>query len=451
LDATRVGPSCYQSKTLFGMETQFPFLPNKDISEDCLHLHIYVPHSIATERARAVMVWIHGGAFLLGQASHYDGSRLALRGDVIVVSVNYRLGPFGFLSTGDSASPGNYGLWDQRLAIQWTKDNIASFGGDPESITIFGESAGGMSIGLQSISPVNKGLFQRSIAHSATAFSAVAIGHESDYKLLAFGLAKELNCIEQTDTTPDTKAFIQCLQSKSASDIQIASEPLMGEVMSHLVMPVAPVVDNDFLPALPDKLLMDSNSKSNEVFSDIDFMAGSTNDDGAAYSNLLQGVADALHINYSLGMPASALCDHVAPITAKYFYGTTSSEQVSAALCSHYTVSSGDQIEQSQRVLDMFGDILFHGPAVRQLQLHGKATHSRATFQYLFSHRPDLPMFWTFAIERPTWLKGANHGDDLAFVFGLKDIYLKKLTFSAKELKLADQVMDYWANFAKHG
>ncbi|KAJ8318393.1 hypothetical protein KUTeg_003484 [Tegillarca granosa] len=114
-----------------------------------------------------VMVWIHGGSFLFGQGMLYDGSYLALSGNVIVVTINYRLNIFGFLATGDDASVGNYGLWDQLEAIKWVRSNIFAFGGNPSSITIFGESAGSLSIGLHVLYPSDD-LFQRAIMESGS-------------------------------------------------------------------------------------------------------------------------------------------------------------------------------------------------------------------------------------------------------------------------------------------
>ena len=104
------------------------------------------------------MVWIHGGSFTLGGAPAYTPSELVTDSDVIVVVIQYRLDTLGFLSTGDDTVPGNFGLWDQNLAIRWVKTNIGAFGGDPESMTVFGESAGAASVGYQMISPASKGL-----------------------------------------------------------------------------------------------------------------------------------------------------------------------------------------------------------------------------------------------------------------------------------------------------
>ena len=104
------------------------------------------------------MVWIHGGGFTVGGASIFTPSELVTEDDVIVVVIQYRLDALGFLSSGDDTVPGNFGLWDQNLALRWVKTNIGAFGGDPESMTVFGESAGGASVGYQMISPASKGL-----------------------------------------------------------------------------------------------------------------------------------------------------------------------------------------------------------------------------------------------------------------------------------------------------
>jgi carboxylesterase type B len=181
LDATNYKSVCMQDRTI-PVNTG---LNRYTMSEDCLQLNIYVPMSVSNhgnKGGKPVMVWVHGGAFTIGTSITYDGSFLALQGDVIVVTVNYRLGFFGFYSTGDSASPGNYGLWDQRQAFQWTKDNIAVFGGDPEKITIFGESAGGFSVSLQALYPSNRGLFRRVIAQSGPALSPWAQALNPEYE-----------------------------------------------------------------------------------------------------------------------------------------------------------------------------------------------------------------------------------------------------------------------------
>ena len=134
--------------------------------EDCLFLNIYVPDTIFVDdpqiKLLPVMVWLHGGAFMIG-SNNYNrlGPQHFVNKDVIVISVNYRLGPLGFLSLGSEEVPGNAGLRDQLMALTWVRENIENFGGNPESVTFFGESAGSRSINLHLLSPLGNGLFQR--------------------------------------------------------------------------------------------------------------------------------------------------------------------------------------------------------------------------------------------------------------------------------------------------
>src|SRR5580704_377404 len=166
-DATQFGASCPQSTV------HNPFLPPGPISEDCLYLNVYTP--TVRDRGgdgRPVLVWIHGGGLTVDGARNYDGSKLAADGTV-VVTINYRLGALGFLAHPALASrpggpAGNYGLMDQQAALRWVQRNIARFGGDPHNVTIAGQSAGGLSVLAQLVSPGARGLFQRAIVQSGT-------------------------------------------------------------------------------------------------------------------------------------------------------------------------------------------------------------------------------------------------------------------------------------------
>lgn len=162
--------------------------------EDCLFLNVYVPERVADRTdGHAVMVWIYGGAFILGSSDTYDVEHLAAYGNVIYVTINYRVGPLGFLSTGDENCPGNFGMWDQRLALQWIKDNIAAFGGDVNRITVFGQSAGAVSATIHAMYPENQGLFQRIISQSGVA-AVKFINMSRDMQPLVNAIAENLGC-----------------------------------------------------------------------------------------------------------------------------------------------------------------------------------------------------------------------------------------------------------------
>lgn len=202
-DARRQGAICPQS------------VPLGLAGEDCLVLNVHTPPA-ARSRSRKlpVMVWIHGGAYILGSGAGYDPTPLVKAGEVIVVSVNYRVGPLGFLAlpglAEESGTTGNYALLDQQAGLRWVRDNIGAFGGDPRNVTLFGESAGGHSVCMQLISPGAAGLFHKAISQSGgcvgTTLGPVparqAYARSADF-------AESVGC-------PDPKTMVACLRAKPA-------------------------------------------------------------------------------------------------------------------------------------------------------------------------------------------------------------------------------------------
>ncbi|XP_055381572.1 juvenile hormone esterase-like [Condylostylus longicornis] len=172
------------------------------MSEDCLKLNVYTRNKDALQ---PVLVFIHGGAFVFGGGQSYSyGPQYLLDNDLVLVTINYRLGPFGFLSTKTKDATGNYGLKDQVLALKWIRDNIKEFGGDPNSVTIFGQSAGGWSVSAHLVSPLSKGLFHKAIAFSGSTTSAY---HIDNLKWTTI-LAKKVNCSNDNPTE-----MVKCLRN----------------------------------------------------------------------------------------------------------------------------------------------------------------------------------------------------------------------------------------------
>jgi para-nitrobenzyl esterase len=206
-DATQFGPSCPQALT------RNPFLPPGTISEDCLYLNVYAPPVSSNDQGgRPVLVWIHGGGLVQDGARNYDGTKLAAAG-AVVITINYRLGALGFLAHPALASrpggpAGNYGLMDQQAALRWVQRNIAQFGGDPDNVTIAGQSAGGLSVLAQMVSPGARGLFQRAIVQSGT----FALNQRPLAVAEAAGqtFATNVGCADQTAA---------CLRNASVSDL----------------------------------------------------------------------------------------------------------------------------------------------------------------------------------------------------------------------------------------
>lgn len=220
LDAMQFGNHCPQPASPFGIAST---------SEDCLFLNVYTPNS-GDFRLRPVMVWIHGGALVTGESNDYDPTVLVQDG-VIVVTINYRLGALGFLAhpalASDPTSAGDYGLMDQQLALRWVRDNILFFGGDPLNVTIFGESAGGLSVFSQMASPSAANLFHKAIIESG----AYALTTQTLATAEAAGttFATAAGCGSQTAA---------CLRSLPVSTI-LANENPAG---------YTPNIDGEFLP-----------------------------------------------------------------------------------------------------------------------------------------------------------------------------------------------------------
>jgi para-nitrobenzyl esterase len=190
-DASAYAPSCLQKRNLFQ--------PPGPESEDCLYLNVSTP-TLRSDAKRPVLVWIHGGGFTEDGALNYDGSKLAA-GGIVVVTINYRLGALGFLAHPALASrpggpAGNYGLMDQQAALRWVKHNIAQFGGDPRNVTIAGQSAGGVAVLAQLVSPGSRGLFQRAIVESgAFALNQVPL---ADAEAFGETIADKVGCADQS-------------------------------------------------------------------------------------------------------------------------------------------------------------------------------------------------------------------------------------------------------------
>ncbi|XP_033229048.1 esterase FE4-like [Belonocnema kinseyi] len=185
--------------------------------EDCLYLNVYTPNQKLGlgEHLLPVMVWIHGGAFNSGNSSSTGyGPDYLLDEDVVFVSLNYRLGILGFLSTGDLEAPGNFGLKDQVLALKWVQKNIRAFGGNPERVTIFGQSAGAISVGLHLLSDASNGLFQQAIMQSGSVLVPWGYQNRSQYESHVKDLAFVHLC-----PTFNSKSIVECLRTKSIEEL----------------------------------------------------------------------------------------------------------------------------------------------------------------------------------------------------------------------------------------
>ncbi|WP_051935494.1 carboxylesterase/lipase family protein [Deinococcus sp. YIM 77859] len=232
-DASRPGNVCLQRGQLGSGGTRG--------SEDCLYLNVYAP---AGATRAPVMVWIHGGSFRSGAGSDYDGRVLAREQGVIVVTLNYRLGPLGFLAAPgllEGRTTGNYGLLDQQAALRWVRENVAAFGGDPANVTVFGESAGGMSICDQLAAPGAAGLFDRAILQSGPCTPAINTVPVADALKTGAAYARALGCPEGDAT---------CLRAVPAERL-LATEVPGRRAPGSVALP--PVYGDAVLPRSPQE------------------------------------------------------------------------------------------------------------------------------------------------------------------------------------------------------
>ncbi|CAD6187241.1 unnamed protein product [Caenorhabditis auriculariae] len=270
--ALQYGAACAQdveSRPQPIVNEPYPFI----VDEDCLYLNIFSPDvSRTAPTSYPVVVFFHGGNFQSGSANEWPGHGLASRG-MVVVTVNYRLGAFGFMSLGDSET-GNYGLQDQRVALEFVRDHIASFGGDPQAVTVIGHDAGAASIGFHMQSPYSRNLFR-----SAAAMSGAEVSYHSyiGKPALAFNntikLGRYLGCSQSVPTH-----VWDCILTRSTNDIVRATTTIPIEYNRYLFMPT---VDGKYVPGNPFWTLLNAPSGSTQIMSPVPLLLGMNAQDGS--------------------------------------------------------------------------------------------------------------------------------------------------------------------------
>uniref|UniRef100_A0A9L0R924 Carboxylic ester hydrolase n=1 Tax=Equus caballus TaxID=9796 RepID=A0A9L0R924_HORSE len=346
------------------------------------------------------MVWIHGGGLMVGGASTYDGLALSAHENVVVVTIQYRLGIWGFLSTGDEHSPGNWGHLDQVAALRWVQENIANFGGDPGSVTIFGESAGGESVSVLVLSPLAKNLFHRAISESGVTYTAGLVQKDSK----AAQIAVFAGC-----KTTTSAVIVHCLRQKTEDELLETSLDLFGEPReSHPFLPT--VVDGVLLPRMPEEILAE------KTFNTVPYIVGINKQE-------FGWIIPTVRMCWSLRLTSPHIPEELTPVAIEKYLGGTD-----------------DPVKKKDLFLDLMGDVMFGVPSVTVARLHRDAGAS--TFMYEFQYRPSFS-----SAMRPKTVIG-DHGDEIFSVFGAP--FLKEGA-SEEEIKLSKMVMKFWANFARTG
>jgi len=401
LDATKYGHCAFQAYSQ--LEEWFGKLQPE--SEDCLNLNIWTPK--ADNNKRPVMFWIHGGAFTIGGGIDplYDGSALAKRGDLVVVTINYRLGMFGYLYV-----PGktiNVGQFDQILALKWVQDNIELFGGDPNNVTIFGESAGGYAVVTLSAMPAAKGLFHKVIAQSAP-FIDLSINDITTKKLMRkFGLKR---------------GDIDGLRKIAAEKI-IEGQNKYFEENPREILALRPLIDGDTIPIHPLNAFQKGDCKQ------IDFMIGTTLDEFKLFSALDPNAFD--------------VSDEESEKLLLGYLGTLgiASNKGKAILNTYKKAREGKFSTDPKEIMSaLITDAIFRIPTIRLLE--AQRPHQPNTYNYMFTWQ-------TPALDG---ILGACHALELPFVFGNLDLPLMDRFVGKNPNKaLSEKMMDAWIAFARTG
>ncbi|XP_064200372.1 fatty acyl-CoA hydrolase precursor, medium chain-like [Anguilla rostrata] len=390
------------------------------VSEDCLYLDIYTPATSTAESKLAVMVWIHGGGFVMGSSSLQDASALAAYQDVVAVVIQYRLGILGLFSTGDEHAPGNFGFLDQVAALRWVQKNIRSFGGDPGSVTIFGESAGGASVSLQALSPLSSGLFHRAIAQSGTAKMRGIFNPNQ------FPTAQMVGNMSGCDIT-SSKTIVDCMK-------RLTEEEMLKIVEEAALTYFLVTNDGQFLTKSPEEAFQ------NHEIHKVPFMTGVTNQEcGWLLPSFLapQG--------WEEGMDRSQVLSVMS-----FLYQEPSDERIKELMADEYLGTSEDRPAIRDSALELMGDVMFTIPAIQTANSHRDA--GAPVYLYELQEAPSF-----LQKKRPSFVK-TDHGDDLMFVFGFCFLDLNvtmestsKVQCTEEEQELSRTIMAYWANFARTG
>lgn len=383
--------------------------PDTDQSEDCLTLNVLAPAE-TSGTLRPVLVWFHGGAFSQGSASApaYAGDSLVERGDVLVVTVQYRLGALGYLDFSQFSTPtrtfeSNLGLRDQIAALEWVQQNIAAFGGDPDAVTIAGQSAGATSVTTLMCVPSAAGLFHRAIAQSPAL--GAAYGPER-----AAGWARDLITWLKTTESLAVDALV------SAPPEELVSAAARLTALSHREAPgtlcLSPVVDGDLLPEHPTDAFASGRAAA------VPLLVGSTKHEGAAFGahgSLLPTSSESINLMFEITDPGAQLS----------------------------VLSAYPGYPSHRARAQLVGDATFWVPAVQAAQHH---SHRAPTFVYRYD-------FTTPILNLQG--QGASHGTEMLAIFGTLDSSRARsvtLLGGADELAgLSERMQDHWLAFVRSG
>ncbi|KAK8776728.1 hypothetical protein V5799_029924, partial [Amblyomma americanum] len=447
-NATEKRPSCIQLRLKEDNSSYSPLvrmMNAQPISEDCLTLNIWRPASCSGGDCKdlPVFVYIYGGGFSLGDASLfiYDGVHFVASTGVIYVTMNYRMNIFGFLDSGTKEVPGNMGLLDQTMALRWVKDNVKNFGGDPDQVTLGGQSAGAISAGYHTISPLSKGLFRRVIMESGSPLSTVGLHHASGPGQMV-AVANVAGCYDLSrPAEQQIDDMIKCLRKKDAEKLlQEAKEGLGMKLYLYF-----PRIHSQFMPMDPsDADTYSINAK--EVF------FGLTKNEGLFFSyaihKLFKSQTDFIRSNFPAVMRT---------VLRRFF------QQMPARAAHNLAMAYMDgkdelSIEELRDISSaVFSDIIYNCPS----QLFADILQQKKVplYHYAFVHKPTASFLGNFSKE-------VAHAEELPFTRGVidsqreqfrkftagqSDPMLRDFVVTSEEIRFSEELIQTWAAFIKTG
>ncbi|XP_077484532.1 uncharacterized protein LOC144094479 [Amblyomma americanum] len=368
-------------------------------SEDCLQVNVWLPNSACPEIGKCggklpVIVFIHGGTFQWGDSALFlhDPANFVALSEVVFVTFNYRVGLHGFLSLEVPELPGNFGLWDQNLALKWVCKNVAAFGGDPDDVTVFGQSAGAISVAIHAVSPHSKGLFKRAIMQSGAPLTLTPMDYLKG-KAKFISVAATLGCYDPKKTLDEQlKEAIRCLQKQEPAEMIQKLEKL--DFVQHAF---APIDKDEFVPfslASPDTW---SRINVKEVI-----LGNTENEAGIFFHYAAISFPEVVEILLTEYRTAATLV-----ITQAFSAPMFQARRIVSA----YFGDAGDDIRYEllrDTVAEMIGDALFYCPTL--LFADSVSESGVKTYKYEFAYKPSHSFY-------PKWM-GVAHGEDVMYTLG---------------------------------
>lgn len=425
LDATKPIPICSQIDLYFAD-------PSIKGTEDCLYLNVYTPQLLdPTKELLPVMFYIHGGAFTFGSGgSDQCGPEILIDKEIVLVTINYRLGPLGFLSTQDEVVPGNNGLKDQSLGLRWVKSNIRNFGGDPDKITIFGESAGSASVHYQLLTPLNKNLISGAILESGTALGFWSLSTDDMNLENTKKLASLLDC-----PTNNTRDLVDCLKRQ---DAKMITAQLAKLVVWDNDPPITfrPVIESDsegaFITKTPFEIIKNGEAAK------VPILVGYNTDEGKVRSVKIANTP-------KLISELNSEFNQIAPITMG-FNGIKNKENLAEEVRKFYFDKNEIDKSREPEIAKMITDSWFAFAADALVRTHMKYDN-QTIYYYVFGYVGSLSITKLFGESSDNF--GACHTDELLYLF--TNSLLPDYKPTKQDKKMRKLLSTLWTNFAKYG